>query len=447
MPAARPLPLALATAAALALALVAAPAPAHAQRPALTGEATYGVAGGALLVHYATAGTDAVPAADANTNGVPDFVESVASIAEAGVAQLVGMGFRAPLADGTLGGDARTDIYLKDLISADGNAGTDSCTQGRCIGYVVAENDYAGFGYPSVAEGIRSVVPHELFHLMQQAYSNAQSVTWTEGTAVWAVEQLYGDGNSDFERFLPSFLTRSFRPFERPIGGFGDAYPYGAALWPYFLSHRFDTAAIVDAWKGCESAAFLEAIDGALAGRDSSVEAAFVEFTRWNLFTGPRAAGGGYPDAAGWASVPLEPATDGTARVFVEGLSARYLPITVGASPRVVVRPGGGVRVAAWLVRDGGGLADGIALTERDGEHSATVEPGSYTLVVTGLSRNTIATAVDVELTAAEPPGDDGCDAGRGGANGLPLLGVLYAGIRRRRRRRASMPIQMPTST
>ena len=427
----RPAGIAAATAA-IALVL-AAPAPAHAQRPALPGEATYGVTGGRLLVHYTASTADAVPAADANTNGVPDFVESVASIGEAALDQLVALGFRAPLAD-TLGGDARTDIYLKNLVSADGNAGDDSCSQNRCIGYVVAENDYAGYGYPTIAEGIRSVVPHELFHLIQKAYADGQSVTWSEGTAVWAVEQLYGEGNSDFERFLPSFLTKSYRPFERPIAGFGDGYPYGAALWPYFLSHRFDPSAIVDAWKGCETAGFLEAIDGALAPRGSSLEAAFVEFTRWNLFTGARARGGGYPDASGWASVPLEPAIDASGRVFLEGLSARYVPVTVGADPRVVVRPSGGIRVAAWLVPQDGGLADGVELTEQGGEQAATVDPGAYTLVVTGLSRNTIATAVDVELTAAKASGDDGCNASGGGASGLVLLGVLYATTRRRRR-------------
>ena len=426
------LPAIAAALAALALAL---PAPAHADRPQLAGEAKYGAAGGRVVVHYATTGADAAPAADANTNGVPDFVESVSAIAEAALVQLLDLGFRAPLADDMLGGDALTDIYLMDLVSADGHAGVDSCPDVRCIGHVIAENDYAGYNYPSVTEGIQTVVPHELFHLIQNAYAADQPGSWQEGSAVWAVEQLYGDGNRDFERFLPSFLTRSFRPFERSVAGFGDAYTYGAALWPYFLSHRFDPALIVDAWQACETAAFLDAIDAALAPRDSDLEAAFIEFTRWNLFTGARAAGGGYPDASRWARVPQEPATDGAARIFIEGLSARYLPITVGANPRVAVRPPGNLRVAAWIVPDGGGLADGIELTERDGVHAATVDPGTYTLVVTGLSRNTIATAVEVELTPPVEEDDGGCSAGGGrGAGWLALAGVIFAARRRRRR-------------
>jgi MYXO-CTERM domain-containing protein len=433
----------LRTAVPAAAALLALAAPARAARPVLASEATYGLAGGDVLVHYATTGADAAPAADADADGVPDFVESVAQIAEAGLDQLVALGFRRPIAD-TLGGDARIDIYLQDLISADGSAGTDSCTGSRCIGYVVAENDYAGYGYSSIEEGIRSVVPHEIFHLIQNAYSAGQPSSWTEGSAVWAVEQLYGAGNSDFERFLPSFLQRSFRPFERAPAGFGDGYAYGAALWPYFLAHRFEPRAIVDAWQACETAEFLEAAAVAVASRGGSLEAAFVEFTRWNLFTGPRAAGGGYPDAAAWPTVPLEPVTADAARIFVEGLSARYLPITVGEAPRVTVRPPAGFRLAAWLVPSGGSLADGVELEEQDGVLAASVPAGSYTLVVTGLSRNTIATAVEVELTPelAEPPGDGdgGCSAGpgsagRGHAGWLLVLGAIGAAGRRQRRR------------
>jgi MYXO-CTERM domain-containing protein len=419
-------------------ALAALAAPAHAQRPVLAGEATYGLPGGDLLVHYATMGADAPSPADTDGGGVPDFVESVAEIAEAALDQLVALGFRAPLPD-ALGGDPRTDIYLRNLVSADGSAGIDGCTANRCVGYVVAENDYAGYNYSSVTEGIQSVVPHEIFHLIQYAYAGGQPSSWTEGSAVWAVEQLYGAGNSDFERFLPSFLTRSFRPFERAPAGFGDGYAYGAALWPYFLAHRFEPAVVVEAWQASESAAFLDAAGAALGSRGSSLEEAFVELTRWNLFTGARAAGGGYPDAGAWPVVPLEPAAGGSTRIFVEGLSARYLPLTVGELPRVAVRPPAGFRVAAWLVRDGGTLADGVELAEQGGELAATIEAGAYTLVVTGLSRGTLATSVEVELT---PPVDDedgggGCSAGGGGTGSggaIALLGVIYAARPRRRR-------------
>lgn len=420
---------------------------ARAARPVLSGEATYGVTGGSVLVHYATSGVDAAPAADGNGDGVPDFVAEVAQTADSALTRFLALGFRRPLADGTEGGDGRIDFYLRNLQNADGNAGTDSCTGARCIGFATTENDFVGYSYATVTEGIRSVIPHELFHLVQMAYAAGQPGAWSEGSAVWAVEELYGTGNSDFERFLPSFLTKSFRPLERPAGGFGDGYPYGAALWSYFLSHRYDAMFVVEAWQASETATFLDAIGAALARRSTTLEDAFTEMTQWNWFTGPRAAGGSYPDSSAWPQVPVEPALVSPAKVYVEGLSARYVPVTIaGEAQQLVVKPTGGIKLAGWVVADGAGLADGVELASAAGGSLAvTLQPGSYTLVLTGLSRNTITTEVGVELTAPPvtmPDDDDGggCSAtgsaGGEGLLGLALLSLLSRkkGLRRRRR-------------
>lgn len=371
---------------------------------------------------------------DANTDGVPDFVAEVATTAELALARYRSLGFRRPLDDGTLGGDGRIDLYLRNLNAADGNAGTDSCIEGRCVGFAVAENDYAGFAYPSTTEAIRSVVPHELFHLVQYAYANDQPATWTEGTAVWAVEHLYGDDNADFERFLPAFLARTYRPFERPVGGFGDAFPYGAALWPYFLEHRFGADALVDAWTACEQAAFLDATDAALAERSSSVEIAWIEFTRWNAFTGSRAATSGtYPDASGWTEVPREPPIEASGTIHVEGMSARYVPLVIAKRSRIAVTPNNGIRIAAWLVADSKGLLDGAELEAVADGLETTVDADTYTLVVTGLSRGTITTPVEIAVT--EPRDDDagGCSSTR--PSSAWLLVLLFMSARGARRR------------
>ena len=415
---------------------------AAAARPTLSGpELTYGVTGGRVLVHYTRQGADAVPTADGDGDNVPDFVEDVAMAAEEALTRYAADGFLLPLPDGALGGDARLDVYLEDLISADGNTGLDSCSGSKCTGHAVAENDYAGFSYPTVLEGIRSVVPHELFHLVQWAYDDSQPIQWVEGTAVWAVEHLYGDGNSDFERFVPSFLARPFRPFERDAGGFGDAYPYGAALFPYYLEHRFGVAAVVAAWTAIGAGAeFLEAIDGA--------DAAYTEFTRWNWFTGSRAASGMYPGgAATWPEVPLEGPLAGTdtsaeTTIQIEGMSARYVPVILGPEGGwdVRVRPSGRT-LRAWLVAANAAFADGVEL-EADDEgtlvaHVDSGGPRQHTLVVTGLSRNTITTAIPVAIAPAvdEPPGGEagGCCAAGGRPNPIAIVIVAFALLRRRR--------------
>lgn len=423
-----------------------------AARPALQGEATYGVASGSILVHYATAGADAAPTADGDGDGVPDFVAEVAITAEDALARFAAMGFRRPLSDGVEGGDGRIDFYLRNMVNADGNAAVETCVGARCSGYASVENDFAGFRYATITEAIRSVIPHELFHLVQMAYAAGQTASWSEGSAVWAVEELYGAGNSDFERFLPSFLTKTFRPFERSAGGFSDSYPYGASLWSYFLSHRFDPALLVEAWQASETQEFLAAINTALERRGSSLEAAFIEMTQWNWFTGSRAAGGAYPDASSWPQVPVEAELVSPGAVYLEGLSARYVPISFdGEAQQLVVKPTKGIKVAGWIVADGGGLGDGVTLAAVLGAGAgvigAVIEPGDYTLVLTGLSPNTITTEVGLELTAppVARPGDEegagGCSATGNGAvsSGLPLaaalgLSLVASGLRKRRR-------------
>jgi len=388
---------------------------AEAARPTLTGEATFGAPGGEALVHYATSGGDAPLATDGNHDGVPDFVAEVATTAEAALQHFIALGFRRPLADGALGGDGRIDLYLRDLVSADGNAGIDACTGARCVGYIASENDFAGYSYGSLTEGIRAVVPHELFHLVQDAYASGQPASWTEGSAVWAVEHLYGAGNSDFERFLPAFITRSYRPFEREVGGFGDGYPYGAALWPYFLEQRYGVGAVVAAWRASEARAFLDACDAALADFDATTDAAWTEMTRWNAFTGSHAAGGGYGDASAWPEAPREPALTTaapSATLYLEGMSARYVPVSV--TERAELRVTSRAKLVAWTVAAGQGVEQGRELSAAVDARARVLEPGDYTLVITGLDRGAITTAVMLAL-GAPPPDDDGggCTAAR----------------------------------
>ncbi len=401
----------------------------------LTDEMTYGVAGGSVLVHYAATGPDRADLA---------FVTEVATTAEAALTVLLARGFRRPRTDGAAGGDERIDLYLRDLQSADGNAGVDSCTGGTCVGYAVAENDFSGYSYSSLTEAIRAVVPHELFHLVQYAYSDDQPVAWNEGTAVWAVEHLYGDGSGDFERFLRSFLERNFRPFERPGGGFGDGYPYGSALWRYFLEQRYDANFITDAWAACSTEPALDAVHTALVARGSDLETAWTEFTRWNWFTGARTAGGSYPaGAVAWPSVTIEDAIADVGMIYIEGMSSRYVPMRVtGENQRITITPGPGTRLAAWLLPADGRYADGVDFTAQDGILVAPAPAGLYTVVVTGLAQNTLPIRVDLATTARpepepepEPEPDGGCStSGGGGSSALLVVGLRYATRRRRAR-------------
>jgi hypothetical protein len=449
--------------AAAALAVwLAAPA-ARAQRPTFEAEPlTHDGELGLVRVHYVNTSDDAVPDDDADEDGTPDYVQEVAALAETAWQDLVGRGFRAPLSDGGLvddGGDDRFDIYLRDLMSADGNFVPEACsgTPIHCTGHFSRENDLAGFSYATRTEGIAVLTSHELFHAVQHAYAAGMAFARTEGTAVWNEEKTFPD-QSDYERLVAGFLARPERPFDRQGGGFGDPYPYGTALFPTFLDERYGDGLVRLVWEACEELAdgedFLDAVDAVLAGEGGLVSA-WTDFSRWNLFTDERAdPSRAYAAGAGLVAVATEDdlAAPGAAATSVEGLSARYMPVAVaeGADDdlQISVQVDDGA-VAAFFPAEGqGSLGAEIELTREDGALVAPL-PGSGVLVLTSVRRGGLPRDATVEVTVAPPDegGDDdegGCQAARSGSGRVPgtaglllaALALSFHGSRRRRHHR-----------
>ncbi|MEZ4403131.1 MAG: MYXO-CTERM sorting domain-containing protein [Kofleriaceae bacterium] len=413
---------------------------------------TYGRPGGRVLVHYVTTTVDAALPTDADASGVPDFVEEVALRGDQALARFVELGFRPPRTDGTLGGDDRLDIYLRNLNGADGSFTADTCTQTpfTCAGHVTMENDFVGYSYPTTSIGVQVLTSHELFHAVQNAYDGDQPVAWMEGSAVWAEEVVF-PAQDDFEHLVAAFLAKPFRPFERDGAGFGDLYPYGAGLWPYFLEAKLGPGIVAATWAGCEDAgadpAFLDALDVELAARGTTVEDAWIEFTRWNARTGRWADGTGYPDAARLPLALREAAitAPGQATVITEGLSARYQPITgLVETSRVTVTS---MRPVALDVRATAGDPtitrvgdDGVATSHTfDVVLDGAATSAELEVIVSGATRGGIQQEVTVAIapyTPPDPPAEDagcGCQSSPAGGGGLVVAAAVAALLRRRR--------------
>ncbi len=244
--------------------------------------------GGAFRIHFTRAGEHAVPAADADETGVPDYVETVAAIYEEVLTFYDGLGFRIPLGDeaitGENGGDGRFDVYLLDFAhSADGAFVTDRCGASGCVGYMVQENDFAGYGYPSRTVGARILASHEFFHAVQAAYGPGGDVVLSEGTAVWASET-FDPALSDFEAFVGGYLEDPGRSIDVPPPGPVPRFAYGSAIFFRFLEERFDRSLIAALLEGSGQGAWLDALDQLLAeGHGSSFAEAFLDFGAWNL--------------------------------------------------------------------------------------------------------------------------------------------------------------------
>lgn len=264
--------------------------------------------GGAFRVHFTRAGVNAVPSADQDGDGVPDFVQAVSQVYESvGDTYHATLGFRRPLSDEGLpdnGGDGHFDVYLLDFaLSADGAYRVDTCPSGeRCVGYVVQENDFAGYGYPSLTEATTILGSHEYFHAIQAAYDNAQDVVITEGTAVWATER-YAPHTSDFENFIHGYLDRPERSLDSAPPGPVPTFAYGSAVFFQYLSEVHGDDVIRQLWEHLENGAgdpgeptnqanpaWLVQLD-ALLGREyqSSFADDFARFAMWNLYLGSAA--------------------------------------------------------------------------------------------------------------------------------------------------------------
>jgi MYXO-CTERM domain-containing protein len=258
-------------------------------------------------VHFTRAGKNAVPAADVNTNGTPDLVEAVASVyEEVGAKYHASMGFLRPLNDvalGSNGGSDRFDIYLVDFaLQADGAFRSDACASEKCIGYVVQENDFAGYNYPNATVATRILGSHEYFHAIQAAYDSEQGVGISEGTAVWATEQ-FDPSTNDFEGFLSGFMSRPDRSLDSPPSGPVPAFAYGSAIFFEFLSEKYGVPIIRKLWERCENGKghasepadvanprWIVQLDALLKTEyQSSFAEAFRTFVFWNLFTGAAA--------------------------------------------------------------------------------------------------------------------------------------------------------------
>ena len=312
--------------------------------------------GGAFRVHFSRRGPNAVRAADVDGSGVPDFVELVAREYDAVAAFYAGLGYRRPPEDsggtGDIGGDGRFDVYLVDFAGrADGAFRGEGCrTEGvECHGYMLQENDFAGYAYRSLEEAVAILASHEFFHAVQAAYRPGLGSVASEGTAVWASERFRPELD-DLERFSASYLSRPDRPLTIDPDGPAQSFSYGASLFFQFLGERLGDGVIRALWEEsvrAPTARWPELLDTVLR-RDAGMDfdTAFTEFTLWNLATGPRTgAGKGYARGAGYASLVT---------------AARTLPVDESR-----------VRVAAAAIRafdvEGGGEVVSVAFQPEAG--------------------------------------------------------------------------------
>ena len=296
---------------------------------------TFGTPSGHFLIHYTKTGNDAVlrPTQDSDGDGVPDFVETLGTIADSVYLNIVvNMQYPAPPSDGFYpeGGDDRFDIYLKNLsTSFFGLSYLDSLNLGgadslKATTFMLLDNDYTSIpGYESRPfDAVRVTLAHEFFHAVQFGidYTEQEFVPspgvgryWMEMSAVWMEEQLY-DNINDYYNYLPYYFQAPSRSIQQFLNVY-DNHPYGSVVPPIFLSEKFGQDIIRDIWIRCGDfgygPSFLQAAQAAIdsiSDHDQNWFSVFREFALWNYFTGARAALApnnlGYPEKANYPIIP-----------------------------------------------------------------------------------------------------------------------------------------------
>jgi hypothetical protein len=404
-----------------------------------------------VLVWYTSTGPHAVNAATTRADRVPDDVATVADVTSDALTRYLAMGYRPVISDqlapncGSNGGDGRLDVYLVAMNGGDGttvpeSGRCESASPQQCASYVFAKADYSSV-YETSVLGIRTVLPHETFHAVQNAYDVDLARFWAEGTAQWATKILYPE-LTDLERNLPAFFKQTSHSLDAPANGVAAEVLYGSAIWPVFLSQRFgdDVVRQILEQEGTTGGASLVATDSVLQTLHSSLSREYPLFSAWNAATGIRAGVGGYPDAANYPLASVAELESTGAQAITSGLASFFFHANVEGTLRV--------SLATDAARNTGLLLpfeQGIARVDQVKPLPADLT-GEGIVVVSGVTTN--KKDAPFALTLGSPGGNtDGGGCAMSASCGRPSAGslvfascllalVAHTSVRRPRRRR-----------
>jgi len=268
---------------------------------------TYDSPGGFFKLHYDTLGTHAVPAADGNSDGVPDFVEQCAAYCDSSHTRHLVLGYLTPPDDGGLGGDSKYDVYFQNMVYY-GYAQPESAGPqpwNDYTSYLVLNSNFIGFPPNTDPEGdeagaAKATAAHELHHAVQFAY-NVDAELWFMEIDATYMEDIIFDQVNDNYNYLPTF-------FNSPTTGLMStaAHMYSSFIWGLYLAQRFDTALMVGLWEGARYKTAYEALSDSLLGRFGwSQDSAFAEFAAWNFCTNYRNDGLHHTEASNYPIVGI----------------------------------------------------------------------------------------------------------------------------------------------
>ncbi|WP_460818851.1 MXAN_6640 family putative metalloprotease [Nocardioides korecus] len=351
-----------------------------------TDHAYCGSADSHFCIHYVTTGVNRVSPTDADHDGTPDYVQTVAATMDTvWNAEIDRLGYRAPLSDeatvGTEPGnpDGRVDVYLAQLGPQGlyGYCAPEGASDDRQVpGYCVLDNDYSLREYATSNPllPMRVTAAHEFFHDVQFGYDVAEDTWFMEGTATWIEDEVFDSVNDNYQYLADSPIRFPSRAVDYSVG----LHPYGAWIFFRYAAESLGGPDVVRSfWDAADAATgsqySLQAIVSTVSQRHSWSDF-FARFATWNLLPpGTYSERAGYPAPAYRSTRTLttrSPST-GTVRtdlVHLSSASVRVSPastLPVGRHLRVTIDAPDRSRqpAALLLVRATDGTARTVPLT------------------------------------------------------------------------------------
>ncbi len=249
------------------------------------------------------------------------------------------LGYRAPVTDRHRGGNAKFDVYLKELGTRGlyGYCAPERRAPGEkwlASGYCVLDNDFARSQYGAPPrDSLRVTAAHEFFHAVQFAYDYGEDPWLMEATSTWMEEQVAGDVN-DNRQYLPyGQLGTPSQPLDVfNQNGFNQ---YGNWLFFEYLSDRFGSGVVRAIWTragaypGSGHQYSTTAVKGVL-DRRGGFAGVYRSFAAANV-----APAGTYTEGDKWSASPATESwslSQGTPRhattVRINHMSSRNLTVT-----------------------------------------------------------------------------------------------------------------------
>ncbi len=264
---------------------------------------TYDSPGGKFRLTYETTGPNAVPTADNNGNGVPDFVEWVASYFDyCWNFEIDTLGFLPPPI-----GSGKYQIGFEEM-SAYGYTTVVSGTLTR----IVMHRNFVGFPPNQDPEGnvkgaAKVTAAHEFKHAHQIVYNYWNEPGWfIELDATWMEDIAY-----DYVNDYYNYIFSSGSPFTSPGQSLDAGQGYEDCNWMLFLTERFEVQLNKRIWQRRQTSPaenIFTTFNYVLSNfYSSNFQSAFREYIVWNFLTNSRATSThpGYGEAASYPLAAL----------------------------------------------------------------------------------------------------------------------------------------------